>query len=173
MDSHALVYFPKIDTTTIDDFRQKYDPMFGIIPPHITIVFPFTTIPKQMVLEHVEMVLQKIEPFPLHLHSLTKSFDNYLFLLVEEGKKQIYALHDLLYTSILTPELKNDIPFIPHITLGLFQNDNTKPNSDLYTKAYKEAEKANFDIHCTFDTITLIKGDGIKPAQVVHTFSIT
>lgn len=172
MDHYAIVFFPHINTTTIEAFREKYDPMFGIISPHVTMVFPFKDLEEQAVTQHVEQVITKREPFSIHLHGFTKSFDQYLFLLIAEGKEEMYDLHDQLYTNILAPQLRTDIPFIPHLTLGFFQNEKNELKKDLYDKALREAEELNLDFHTSFDTLTLIKGDGIKPAQIIHTFEI-
>jgi hypothetical protein len=36
----------------------------------------------------------------------------------DEGFSRIVKLHDRFYTGLLAPELRLDIPFIPHITVG-------------------------------------------------------
>ncbi len=173
MGHYALVYFPRIDITTVNAFRKKYDPMFGVISPHVTIVFPFRGINESTVIQHIQSVTEKQKSFSVHFHGLTKSFDNYLFLLIEEGKEEVYKLHDKLYTNVLASELRTDIPFIPHMTLGLFQNEKHELNEVLFNKAWNEAAELNLDFHTRLDNLTLIKGDGIKPATIIHTFTIT
>lgn len=38
----AVVLFPKFNNIdTINNIREKYDPLYNYIAPHITIVFPF------------------------------------------------------------------------------------------------------------------------------------
>ena len=39
-------------------------------------------------------------------------------MVAAEGYSEIVKLHDRLYTGMLTGELRLDIPFIPHITIG-------------------------------------------------------
>lgn len=173
MDQYALVYFPSIDTTTINSFRKNYDPMYEIIAPHVTIVFPFKYLPEEKIVRHIQKMIEKQKSFPIHLHGFIKSFDHYLFLLVDQGKEEIYKLHNELYTDILAPELRADIPFIPHLTLGFFQNQEGELNENLYKKALEEAEELTLDFHTTFDNLTLIKGDGIKQAEIIRIFAIT
>ncbi len=36
-----LVFLNNMSIDKIENIRQKHDPLFGLIPPHITIVFPF------------------------------------------------------------------------------------------------------------------------------------
>ena len=36
-----LLFLNNIPINEIENIRQKHDPLFGLIPPHITIVFPF------------------------------------------------------------------------------------------------------------------------------------
>jgi 2'-5' RNA ligase len=36
----------------------------------------------------------------------------------EEGRDDIAALHDRLYEGVLRPHLRDDTPFLPHITVG-------------------------------------------------------
>jgi len=39
----------------------------------------------------------------------------------------------------------------------------------MFDKAYTEAERMNFDIMCNFDSLAIIKGDGLSPAIIVKT----
>lgn len=164
MQKLAVVYFPKTNLDKINAFREKYDPNSRIIPPHITIVSPFSEISESQLIEHVEKVTKDIKSFSIRLTGLTKTFDDCLFLLVKEGKEKIINLHDQLYSGILTPYLPTDYPFIPHITLGYF---GAKDHN-----LYKEAEKASFDLSCAFDTVSVIKGDGLTLAKIIRTFNL-
>ena len=46
----------------------------------------------------------------------------YVFLVPDEGYSGISLLHDRLYTGVLQPFLKLDVPFVPHITIGTMKN---------------------------------------------------
>jgi len=41
---YALVHFPAITTTQINQLRKEYDPQVNLIDPHITLVFPIDSI---------------------------------------------------------------------------------------------------------------------------------
>lgn len=36
-----LLFLNNMSINKIENIRHKHDPLFGLIPPHITIVFPF------------------------------------------------------------------------------------------------------------------------------------
>ncbi len=164
MQRLAVVYFPKINLDKVNSFREKYDPKWHIIPPHITLVSPISDVTEKQLTKHVENIAEDIQPFSIHLIGLTKTSDGCLFLLVKEGKEKIANLHHRLYSGILDSYIPTDLPFIPHITLGNFGTEESA--------LYAEAEKANFDITCAFGEMSIIKGDGVSPAKIVRTIDI-
>ncbi|MBP9797574.1 2'-5' RNA ligase family protein [Candidatus Woesebacteria bacterium] len=159
MQFYALVYFLNIHSTEIDIFRKKHDPKWNVIPPHITLVFPFSDFSEYQILEHVKKVTQDIMPFPIHLHGLQKIEDELIFLLVKEGNEEIMHVHVQLYSGIFQT-LEQEFVFEPHITIGEL------PSADI-DSALEEAEALDLDIHATFDFLSLVKGDGISPANIV------
>ncbi len=46
----------------------------------------------------------------------------YVFLVPDEGYAGISLLHDGLYTGLLQPFLRLEVPFIPHITIGTLKD---------------------------------------------------
>lgn len=172
MQQYAIVYFPNIALDTLNNFREKYDPSWKIIKPHITLVSPFSDISEEAIIAHVNTITKEIKSFPIVLSGLIKSFDHYLFLQVEEGNEKINNVHKKLYTGILAPQLQTTIPFVPHITLGYFGSENNGFNQKLYVTAYKEAEGMKLDLQCNFDNVTLIKGDGVSPAKIIKEFNL-
>ncbi len=171
MQHYAIVFFPKIDTELIQTFRKKYDPLWNVIPPHITIVFPFSDISESAVLNHLQIITKTIKPFQIRLHGFMKSFDHYLFLLIQQGKEEVYGVHDGLYTGPLASHLRSDIPFVPHMTLGVFTKDNLW-DEKLYNTALTEAQELHLDIQTTFHSVSLIQGDGVFPAKIIRTIEL-
>ena len=172
MQKLAVVYFLNQDIKQINRFRQKYDPQWEMIPLHITIVYPLSDISEEQLIVHMETLTKEMKPFPIRLHGLMKSFDHCLFLLIQEGKEEIMKLRKQLYSGILQPYLKNDIPFTPHITIGYFGDEKDELKKELYEKALSEAEEMHISISLIFDSVTLIKGDGISPEKVIKTFEL-
>lgn len=172
MQKLAVVYFPKINLEKINTFREKYDPDWHIIPPHITIISPVSDTSENQLMEHVDKVIKDLPHFSIRLTGLTKTLDDNLFLQVKEGNDEIVNLHDKLYSGILTPYVQTDFPFAPHITLGYFRTSNDTFDNTLYAKAYAEAQDLNFDMICEFDTVSIIKGDGLTPAKIIKTIQL-
>lgn len=167
----AAVYFPDINLDKINYFRKKYNPEdWTIIQPHLTITFPINDIPEKLLQQHIESVTKKLKSFPICLNGLTKSFDDYLFLEVKEGNEEIIKLRNQLYSGILAPYLKADIPFSPHLTLGHFRTENNDFDRQLYEKAYAEARDMELNINCNFDNLALVKGDEISQVKIIKTF---
>lgn len=168
---YALVFRPKIDTFKIDGFRRKYDPHVDLIQPHITLVFPIgdKNIDKMALEKHVKDTLKDEKPFKIHLQGLDKSWDHWLNLILKKGNDEVIALHDKLYTGILTPFFRKDLGYIPHIGIGLFVAENsgykvTDPtlqvlDENKYKMALQEAESLDFDYWAELDNLELITLD--------------
>lgn len=170
MQHYAVVFFPKIDIKELQTFRKKYDPLWNILNPHITLMFPFDNFGKEEIINHLQYVASKTKVFQININDFMKSFDDYFFLIVTEGKEKIYELHDELYTKAFLPYLRTDIPFIPHMTIGLFRTKDNQFQEALYNEALAEAKKMNFDFTCMFSEMSLIQGDGLTPAKVIKIF---
>lgn len=181
---YCLVNYPDIDTAKIDTFRAKYDPYYPGIGAHITLIFPIpvSEIGEKTLTKHVTSVLKHQKPFNLHLKGFKRSIDHWLFLTLLEGNGEIIRLHDELYQGPLKKYLREDLPFIPHIALGLFvkglgyslenpqivEFDETK-----YKRALDEAEKLNLDYKARFDKVSLVKIErDLKTIVSVKGFSL-
>jgi len=72
-----------------------------------------------------------------------------LFLEVEGGRKQIEELHDMLYTGPLIQFLKEDIPYIPHVTVG------RKESAELAAEVAKDIHSFPENLQCVIDKISV------------------
>ncbi|MBA3239484.1 MAG: 2'-5' RNA ligase family protein [Parachlamydiaceae bacterium] len=119
---HLFPEFSNIQN--IEILRIQYDPLFKLILPHITLVFPFeSTISTQALYEHIQWVLKDINPFLIKLHDFTGTFDQYIFLNVKKGNDQIIELHDRLYSGLLSNFRDFRFSFHPHLTIGKFRDE--------------------------------------------------
>ena len=172
MEKSAIVFYPHIYIEKLQMLREKYDPLYEIIAPHITIVFPFSGIPEDKIIRHVQRVTYNFPEFSLRLNGFMKSFDNYLFLLVKEGNEEIVKLHEKLYSGVLARELDTSIPFIPHMTLGFFNNAQGVFDAELFHQAFAEAEEMDIDITSKCIRLSLIQGDGKNPPTTIQEFDL-
>jgi hypothetical protein len=180
---YVLLYHPKFDRKTEDNikaFRRKYDPFVDSWKPHIPFIFPVacSEIEEEKLTEHIETVLKNWKPFPIHIGGFRKSWDHWLFLLLKKGNEEAIALHDELYTGILSPYLRRDIEYIPHIGIGLFARKDAGYNvldpekvdfdSQLYSQALKEAESLKINSFDTVDKL-LLKKAIVRAGASLHT----
>jgi len=115
---------PWLPEEPIASFRRAHDPTVDLVGPHLTLVFPVpASIGRDVFREHVRDVVARTRPFDIRLRGLEKSWDHWLFLLVAEGRDELIALHDALYTGILRPHLWTEQPYVPHVGLGLFVDE--------------------------------------------------
>jgi len=164
---YALVHYPKIGHPGFQAFRKRYEPYAGLLPEHLPFVFPVPeSIGFENLVKHVEKVLEKWTAFDIHINGHTKTWDHWLMLVLKEGNEKTIRLHDDLYTGILAPYLREDLPYLPHIGLGLFSKENynfNNPTAKLqldearYTQALAEVKELNLDFWRTVDTLTLVK----------------
>lgn len=123
--NRAIVIFPKFSNIkNIDEIREKYDPLYNFIAPHITLVFPFQSeFVKDELIEHIENQLKEVTPFQIIAKGITGASDGYVFLDIKKGNDNIIEIHDKLYTGILKPFHNRYIPYVPHITVGKLEDE--------------------------------------------------
>jgi 2'-5' RNA ligase len=157
--SYLVLAYPEINKTDyewIQDLRRKYDQTFyNVVEPHFTIVFPVFKLDESVFRDHIVNLSKDVSPIKFSTRrsmvvkdSLSDSFD--LFLVPDEGNSGIMKLHDRLYTEILLPELRLDVPFIPHIAIGSSKDPREcKKYCDL-------VNKENFCIDGVINTLDIV-----------------
>ncbi len=127
-----ILIFPKFDNLDlIEDVREKYDPLYGLVKPHIIVVFPFSdNISNEDLSSKLFNLLENFEPFEVAFKGVSISHDNYIFLNQTIGNDKIIKLHDLIYSNILPTHLNTTNEYIPHITLGRLDTANLLDNKD-------------------------------------------
>lgn len=120
--THAVVAFPVLapaDRAWIDDVRARHpNPP---IAPHVSLVFPHAAPDDAALVAHVRRCAgPKIAcVFRCCIAMPEPDGRASLFLVPDEGFAAIARLHDALYTGLLAGELRHDLPFVPHLTLGV------------------------------------------------------
>jgi hypothetical protein len=88
-----------------------------------------------------------------------------LFLAVAQGRDEVIALHDALYTGILAPYLWTEHPYLPHVGLGFFADErdagdllDVRPrrlDRERFDRALREAEALDLDYVGRFDSVRI------------------
>lgn len=87
----AIHLFPEFSNLhSVNALRVKYDPLVNLIPPHMTLVFPFESeIAIDSLTEHLKQSTVELKPFRVVLAGVTGAGDEYLFLNVKVGNDQV------------------------------------------------------------------------------------
>lgn len=121
MPERTIMIFPQFSNQKIiDEIRKKYDPLYHLVEPHVTLVFPFKSSMSDTVLsQKLEESIKGTAPFSLSLQGISRQKDaygNYLFLNVKSGSREITGIHDSLYMNMFDEPCRQT--FIPHMTIG-------------------------------------------------------
>lgn len=123
----AIHIFPEFSNErSIDTLRAEYDPLYGLIQPHVTLVFPFeSTLTTESLQQHLQESVIGLKPFSIVLKGVTGAEEEYLFLNVKVGNDQIIELHDRLYAGLLQRYLNRSRTYTPHVTVGRLDDKQT------------------------------------------------
>lgn len=136
-----ILIFPKFSNiNNIQNIRLNYDKLATLIPPHITLAFPFSNnMCDEDLIGKMEEILTNTEPFKVSFKGITLSQDKYIFLNCIEGNNEIIKLHDEIYSEILNKHNEKVVNYIPHITLGKTEEIGKLKNfDDIFTTIVDE-----------------------------------
>jgi 2'-5' RNA ligase len=138
---------------------------------HLGFIMPTPgSIGRETLEQHILSVLIDWDPFSVRITGLFKSWDHWLMLGVREGRDNVIRLHDELYSGLMKPHLREDLPFEPHIAIGYFGKKefdvyarvkDPPLNKNRYETVLKMAEKMEFDFTRTVDRLTLVQFDDL------------
>ena len=103
-----ILIIPKFNNIyKIQMIREKYDELFDIIEPHITLAFPFrSNISNEKLRQQLTDIIRNINPFRIKCKGLTLRKDKkintyYILLNIVEGKEIINEINHKIYENIL------------------------------------------------------------------------
>jgi 2'-5' RNA ligase len=123
MEKRVIVAFPRIENPAgwaeVLSARERFDPLAGLVEPHLTLVSPFEDPMSDATLEqHVRTAISELKSFAVTLRDVTVHENEYLFLNVERGNDLLVELRDALYARPLAVHLSRTNIFVPHVTVG-------------------------------------------------------
>jgi 2'-5' RNA ligase len=165
----AVVNYPTLsekDFRWIQSVREKYDKLFfNVVAPHFTLVFPTENISFELLFTHIQKVAERFEPFEFTIRCATVGDPDFmehahLFLIPDEGFSKMVKLHDAFYRGPLEPELRLDLPFVPHIGIA------SLPKPEACKKLADELNAQNFEIRGKVEMLDIIRYDGITTETI-------
>ena len=137
-----VLIFPELDNASlIQDIREEYDELADIVPPHITLAFPFDS---DITNEELDLKLKKIlsgyKEFDITLSGISYHYDErvgvyYMYLDVTKGYDTIYEISKKIYREVLNMDVPEK--YIPHITLGCVEEINDIKLDHVFNTAVK------------------------------------
>lgn len=130
-----ILIIPKFtNVDKIQEIRKKYDELYGVIMPHITLAFPFEKdISNEELKKQLLKITKNIKPFRIKCKGITLKKDQrintyYIFLNIVEGKELLSEINTKIYQNILNDIDIKKYNYDPHITLGNTDNSYEKIN---------------------------------------------
>ena len=128
-DPLFTVAFPDLDANArawVQALRERHDPQAALIEAHFTLLFGVSEVSQADYLAHVAAVARVSAPIDLRCSRVQPwagpgDAELYLFLQPDEGREAITELHDRLCRGPLATQLRPELPYLPHITLGRVQ----------------------------------------------------
>jgi 2'-5' RNA ligase len=154
---HAVVAFPRLqaqDAAWIESVRRTNDPQHRLIAAHITLVFPLV-MPEGALDGHVRRCAAERSPFSITLdravvHRNAGAPNPHVFLLPAHGAEEIARLHDDLYGGALRAHLREDIPYVPHVTVGACPEERT------CAALAAELNQRGISVHARIDAVEVV-----------------
>jgi len=116
----AVVAFPKLECADlVESVRRRFDPLVGLLAPHVTVVFPFASDGAEQSLErHVAGVVADVSPFDIVVEPPIQGDDHYLLMELSRGAERFVDMHDRLYSGFLAEHRSTVHQYRPHVTVG-------------------------------------------------------
>ena len=127
---YLVLAYPELksdDFDLIQGYRKLHDKQYSLVRPHFTFVFPVADITEKGFRKEIEMLSSGMKQISFSIESSMVHTDNgceyYEFLVPSEGYNQIESMHKQLYSGRLEPQLKKEVIFVPHMTIGHSDNE--------------------------------------------------
>lgn len=118
----GIVWLPAFSAQTamsIANIRDAHDPLAATLPPHLWLVFPFAAhLNATQLTAHIRRRTARWPQVPVVFSGIRNLKDEFVLLNARTGAASLTALHDRLYGGILSPFLRDDMDYTPHITLA-------------------------------------------------------
>ncbi len=184
---YAIIHRPEGDLSKIEEIDKKYNPLHGLVSPHVTLLFPVASseASEDSLRQQAEKVARDSKPFKVSFDSAHTelSFDQWLFLTPIAGKNELNKLHDELYGGELERFLRRDLPFVPHIGIGHFVDQDArydiknpqavKLDAQRYQEALSNVRRVNISLDYLAREIELIGvDDNFKKSWTIEKFKL-
>ncbi len=181
---YAVIHRPEVDVSKVDEIDAKYDPLHGLVGPHVTLMFPMpaANVNEAELLLHITEVAKTLLPFDTRINDNELSWDQWLFLTPTVGREHFEKIHNDLYSGEFERFLRKDLPFSPHVGVGHFgigdgyslRDSEVLPLDEAkYAQALRDLGSAAIDLRYTATKIEVISIDAdYKKSWTIQEFHL-
>lgn len=144
------------DKRYIEEFRILHDGHANLVEAHFTMVFGVdeNTMSEERYISHIEKASAESQTTPFHCRYAMVGADRfsetaYVYLVPDEGFSKLSLLHDRLYSGSMASQLRLDIEYVPHITIG------SCTDRDEAKRLCHELNSRGVSVSGTVDTLTV------------------
>jgi hypothetical protein len=146
----AVPHFSKTDLAWLTDIRSRRAGSRGT--PYFTLVFSSFGISQPAFVKAVKAYTKDSHAIRFRLRSALVVPEHaigrfHVFLIPDEGFGAILKLHDALHTGVLKDALRQDSPYLPHVTVATMRDYSTARDLAL------ALNQGGVDIHGHIDTL--------------------
>ncbi|WP_019240545.1 MULTISPECIES: YjcG family protein [Bacillus] len=103
----------------VNSYRKRYDPHYSLIPPHLTLVYPFETSEANVreIVKQIEDITTNSQLIDLNILKVSsfQPVNNVIYLKVD-ANESLEALQKQLHNNVTDTE--EEYSYVPHITLA-------------------------------------------------------
>ncbi|GGE71470.1 YjcG family protein [Priestia taiwanensis] len=128
---YGIVIFPsKTLQDKANSLRKRYDSHYGLIPPHVTLKYPFeadehTT---EAIVQELRHIASEVQPFTLTSGNVSSFYptNNVIYFKIAQSEA-LATLNNKMHDGVLATE--KEYAFVPHLTIG--QNLSDAEHADV------------------------------------------
>lgn len=146
-----VIFPPKRIQDFANSYRKRYDSHYALIPPHITLKYPFEADEEQIkeMTKELRRIAAETEPIPIKVTKFSSFYPtSHIIYLKVEPNEVLERLHEQLHSSLFAGE--PEFVFVPHITIG-----RDLPNAE-YADVYSQLRLQNVHFEETVDRFHLL-----------------
>ncbi|SDJ45474.1 YjcG family protein [Salimicrobium halophilum] len=166
---YGIAIFPsKKVQDEANSYRKRYDPHYALVPPHITLKYPFESDDEEIeksIIPALDEIAKNHKPIDIEVKKVGsfKPVENVIYLKIEPND-YLEALSDEMHKGAMEGEREHT--FVPHITIA------QKLSDDEFSDVYESLRMSKFDLTDRIDRFQLLYQLENESWSVYETFRL-
>ncbi|WP_347861153.1 YjcG family protein [Salimicrobium sp. PL1-032A] len=166
---YGIALFPsKKVQDEANSYRKRYDPHYALVPPHITLKYPFESDDEEIektIIPELEEIAKRHKPIDIEVKKVGsfKPVENVIHLKIE-ANEALKQLSDEMHQGSMKAEREH--AFVPHITIA------QKLSDDEFSDVYESLRMSRFNLSDRLDRFQLLYQLENESWSVYETFRL-